>query len=757
MRSWLSRLLVLAVIPGSVCRADLKWIDVDGVRVVEPPAEHPRLYLRARDLSDVASRMNNPVLRPVWDEMQAAAKESTQIRLEVAALRYLLDRDADRAWQTAAETLTLLRKVSGELGDALANNNSRKIGRVMVTGAIVYDWCHPLLTAEQKAGYREALVTLARALECGYPPDKGSFVTGHPSEWMILRDMLSAGVALYDEFPEMYRVTARRIFGSHLPARAWWYPGHAFHQGPGYADARWVSDMYALWIFDRMGAGNVFEPAQQFVPYEWIYLRRPDGAFIRSADGQNWPTRLGSLLTASYYGDGYILADYLKDPVADHKNPLYQFLWRDPGPRSPAVCDTRLFEFLWRDPALRPLPLDRLPLSRYFGFPYGWMVARTGWDEQSVIAQMRINIYNFVGHQHADAGSFELYYKGPLAMHTGVYQGVNGGFGGPHSRNYYQRTIAHNALLIHDPGEKFAVRAGQPSANDGGQRIPGGGREVRELDDMLKGTYRTGTVLGHGFGPDPRAPAYAYLKGDITAAYTSKVREVKRAFVFLNLGAAATVPAALVVFDRVVAANRAFAKTWLLHSIEEPSLRGATATVTLASHGWSGKLVNTTLLPGPDNLRLEKVGGPGKEFWVDGRNYFDTKDPPDPETGTWRVELSPRRPAEADLFLNVIQVMDAAAAAVQPLAVEPIETGGVVGMRLADRVVLFQSRAERTGEPVTFSVHGQVNLKFVVTDLAEGTWQVRWDGQIVVPAVVVSGDEGAAYFEGPAGDYELRR
>ena len=461
-------------------------------------------------------------------------------------------------------------------------------------------------------------------------------------------------------------------------------------------------------------------------------------------------------MCASYYGDGYILTNYQKDPVADPKNPLYQFLWPDPGPRSAAVCDTKLFELLWRDPALEPLPLTDLPLSRYFGFPYGWMVARTGWDEQSVIAQMKVNVYNFIGHQHEDGGSFDLYYKGPLTNHTGVYQGINGGYGSPHHRNYYQRTIAHNSLLIHDPGEKFPARGGQPGANDGGQRIPGNGREVRTLDDLLTGTYRTGSVLGHGFGPDPKTPAYTYLKGDLTAAYTDKVREVKRSFVFLNLGPAA-VPAALVVFDRVVSANPAFAKTWLLHSIEEPALEGAATTLTLTSHGWSGKLVNTTLLPELDNMRLEKVGGPGKEFWVDGKNYPDAKNPPDPETGAWRVELSPRRPAAADLFLNVIQVMDRDSAAARPLVVEKIESGNIVGVRLADRVVLFDSRGDRNADPLAFSVQGDGTLKFLVTDLAEGTWQVWRDGKIAVPALSVSADDGTAYFEGRSGRYELRR
>jgi heparin/heparan-sulfate lyase len=173
----------------------------------------------------------------------------------------------------------------------------------MVTAAIVYDWCYPVLTAQQKADMWTIVVRLAKSLECGYPPDKGSFVVGHPSEFMILRDMLSAGVATFDENPEMYRLAAGRIQGTHVPARNWWYPGGAFHQGPGYSDARFASDMYATWIFARMGAGDVFDASQRYVPYEWIYLRRPDNFFIRAGDGQNWPTQMGSLLAASYYHD----------------------------------------------------------------------------------------------------------------------------------------------------------------------------------------------------------------------------------------------------------------------------------------------------------------------------------------------------------------------------------------------------------------------------------------------------------------------
>jgi heparin/heparan-sulfate lyase len=733
---------VFAIGAGPAFAAEAHWIESGGVRIFEPPREHPRLYLQSADLPDVRRRMAHPVLKPVWQQLQDAAKMNTQIRVEVDALRYLVDRDGQLGRRTIADGLRQMERFREEK----EQNNSRKIGRMMVTGAIVYDWCYALLTAEQKEAFAKNFVRLAGMLECHYPPRRAGLVIGHPSEWMILRDMLSAGIAIYDEAPEMYRLAAALFFGEHVPARSWWYPGHAFSQGPGYADARFLSDMYPLFMFDRMGAGNVFNPSQQFVPYEWIYLRRPDGKFIRSGDGQNWPTRLGTLLTASYYHDGYLLSNYLVDPEVPPDDPLFHFLWNDPESKYPRTSDNKIFEFLWRDPDLKPRPVSDLPLSRYFGFPYGWMVARTGWDASSAIVQMRVNIENLAGHQHADGGSFEIYYKEPLAIHSGVYQGVTGGYGSAHHSNYYQRTIAHNSLLIYDPDEKFMPGGRKELVNDGGQRLVANWVTPHTLSDILKSDdYRTGTVEGQSFGPEPQRPAYTYLKGDITAAYSKKVRQVKGSFVFLNLNGN-KVPAALVVFDRVVSANPGFRKYWLLQSVAEPKVSGNQAVL-------SGRLVNTTLVPEPDNTTAEVIGGKGREFWVFGKNFPNATVPPDPEAGGWRVQISPKQARAEDLFLNVLEMTDDA----RPLPVRKVDAGSLLGIQLADRVVLLSRNGERQQTPLQFQVEGQGIQRILVADLAEGTWQIWRDGQIVKPATGVSAEAGTLYFEGPAGSYQLRR
>lgn len=73
-----------------------------------------------------------------------------------------------------------------------------------------------------------------------------------------MRDILSAGIAIYDEFPEMYNLSAGRFFRELLPVRNWFYPGQAYHQGDSYGPHRYSWDTYPLWIFDRLGAGNVY-------------------------------------------------------------------------------------------------------------------------------------------------------------------------------------------------------------------------------------------------------------------------------------------------------------------------------------------------------------------------------------------------------------------------------------------------------------------------------------------------------------------
>jgi hypothetical protein len=115
--------------------------------------------------------------------------------------------------------------------------------------------------------------------------------------------------------------------------------------------------------------------------------------------------------------------------------------------------------------------------------------------------------------------------------------------------------------------------------------------------------------------------------------------------------------------------------------------------------------------------------------------------------------VSPKQPAATDLFLNVMQVMDRSVA--KPLVVEKIESGETVGVRIADRVVVFNAVKDRGHEPVSFKIPGAGTVRVLVTDLAEGQWKLSRDGQSQQGLTV--GEAGTAYFEGPAGSYTLSR
>ncbi len=743
---------------------DVIWKDVDGVSMPIPPKTHPRLYLRQFQVPELKNRMNDPELKKVYNEMVKMQEDwkpedvpavkdfryyfdqkGITVQVELMALEYLMNKDPKvgrKAITTIIDTLeTATFKKAGDI--------SRGIGLFMVTGAIVYDWCYDQLKPEEKTRFVKAFVRLAKMLEVGYPPVKDKSIVGHASEWMIMRDLLSVGIAIYDEFPEMYNLSAGRFFREHLVARNWFYPSHNYHQGMSYLNVRFTNDLFALWILDRMGAGNVFHSGQQFVLYDMIYKRRPDGQILASGDmnysrkkTQYYP--MPALLAGSYYKDEYLNYEFLKNTVLE-----------------PQV---KLFEFLWRDTKLGSRKPDDLPLSRYSGSPFGWMIARTGWGPESVIAEMKINEYSFLNHQHHDAGAFQIYYKGPLAIDAGSYKGSSGGYNSPHNKNFFKRTIAHNSLLVYDPKEVFRTSGygGEDrtefAANDGGQRLPGKGWTAPlDLKEMLAGDFKTGEVIAQGFGPDTQAPEYTYLKGDITEAYSEKVKEVKRSFLFLNLKDD-KVPAALIVYDKVVSSNPDFKKFWLLHSIEKPEIKGNQITIKRTKNGDSGMLVNTSLLPDLANANIESVGGKGKEFWVFGTNYTNDRVPGTDEAmerGEWRVEITPKKAASEDYYLNVMQVADSTQQNLHE--VKRIDGDKIVGVQLADRIVTFSKSSEIIDRSFNFSVTGKGTFKFVLTDLLPGTWQVLKDGKVLYPALPARSDDKALQFLGTEGTYRLLR
>ena len=743
-----------AAAPTNQYRNELEWREVKGVRIPIPPSEHPRLYLRQGDLAELPRRLAAPELQKSIKKIRRFEKKHPNFPLELDALDYLVTRDKTQGRKVVEGMLAFMKGYTPP-----KNYAAQRATRPLVSAAIVYDWCYDILTAEEKNAYVAQILRLAALEECGYPPHGKNVISGHPAEAMIMRDMLSASIAIYDEFPEMYETIATLYFGRMRDVRDWIFKGRCQSQGGSYGPGRFSWETYPLWIFARMGAGTVYEEGIRYVPYYWIYGRRPDGSLMRGGDdfahwaewGKPWPSRGGAMFIASFYGDDYIQHDYLRSPSM--------------------LLGGEIFRVLWHNFDLHPKAPDDLPLTLYCSEPFGWMIARSGWDDNSAIVEMKINVDHFGGHQHLDGGAFQIYYRGGLALDSGDYWGSSGKYGSPHNRNYYWRTIAHNSLLIYNPTETnqdFWKRKGKDGSphygNDGGQFYPNGSKTPQEFQELLDGKFRCGEVLSHGFGPDPSRPAWSHLKGNIAQAYGEKARDVVRSFVYLNTDDVRA-PGALVVFDRVVSSNPAFRKFWLLHTQEEPTVAGDTVTADRTDHDQRGRLVLTMLAPRADNRQVEKIGGPGKEYWVFGKNWPNDILPKHKkgcqEDGNWRIQVSPRAASAADTYLNVMQMLDRDGGKARK--VERIDgtadgsVDGLIGCRMGNRVVTFHAPEGRIQKSAEFSVPGEGNCRILVTDLEPGTWKAIETATGKEHRLEVAKPACATEFEGAPGAYRLER
>ena len=245
-------------------------------------------------------------------------------------------------------------------------------------------------------------------------------------------------------------------------------------------------------------------------------------------------------------------------------------------------------------------------------------------------------------HKHFDNNHFTIYKKGYRALDTGTRPEP-----GWHLSHYYARTVAHNCVTIRMPDERMpGYWGGGASTENKFEPIPNDGGQSSTLGSVLKEMRTTDD--------------YVYLASDATKSYNSKKASlVVREFIYFY-------PDLFVVFDRVTATDKNYPKTWLIHTINEPAMK-SDREFSETSDG--GKMICRTLYPA--NAMLTKIGGSGKDFWSDGRNWplpkltpqeygYNMNLPPvnHPQLGHWRMEVSPQTASKEDLFMHIIQVGD---------------------------------------------------------------------------------------------------
>lgn len=751
----------------------------------KPIAEHPRIYFTKEDIPKIIENAKKPQNAEQWQKHLSNLENQSDGKLPAATstnnfdstlLEIIESRAFEYALHGEEEVGRLAVSSMIEFGSTMSKDGALYHGYYSYAGeamhkmAEVYDWCHPLLTAEEKEIFHKMFLILAQGTEMGWPPDDQDLLGGHGGETQLLRDMLAVGIAMYDEYPYIYNNTAGRFFDEAVDFRKFMYNSHFHIEGDHYFQVRYGAEIASTLLLDAIGYPKVFGLEQQYVPYWQIYARRPDGSTLRSGDSMHDSYPTGQYYN-SYYEPMFLTANYFKDPYLKREAMRENIGLKPSTPYANQSLSTVEF-LIFNDPDLEDRSLQELPLSKYFPSPQGGMIARTGWEDgiksPAVVAEMKMSEFWMPSHAHLDAGSFQIYYKGPLANDTGYYatnvgtgsNTDNGGrtyFGSVHFFNYYRRTIAHNCMLIYDPNEKIvsANNYGVTPINDGGQRYYGDTLPAtyEEFQDNYEGQIKMAETLAHEYGIDPIEPNYTYLKGDLSYAYSDKISGYERSFMFLNLKNEAH-PAAILVFDRVESSSPEFKKTWLLHGTDEPQINGTQSVLTNTREGYNGKLTVDTLLP--EKPEITKVGGEGKDFWVNGTNWngLPSANGANESTNAWRIEVSPSEKKTEDYFLNVLQVSDALPVS-EPLAVSKIEAETHIGAKIADRVVLFGKQKERVSSDISFAFEGDGTFEITVADLQKGIWQVNRNGAKLCDSIVTE-EGGIAVINADAGSYELK-
>ena len=265
----------------------------------------------------------------------------------------------------------------------------------------------------------------------------------------------------------------------------------------------------------------------------------------------------------------------------------------------------------------------------------GQIIMRSGWKPDSTYCTFTAGA-KLYQHKHHDENNFTIYKHDFLALDSGT-RGVETDW---NLKYYYAQTVAHNCILIRRPNEPLPSYWGPVYPGPEGKNNDGG---------MYNGSAK---VLA--FETNDK---FTYIASDATAPYGKKCTEAIRQFVYLQ-------PDVFVVYDRVGAADANDGKAWLLHTKNEPNVEGR----LLTADSGKGRLFCETILP--EDATLTKIGGPGKEFWSNGKNWEpDTAFLASAERGTkrtgrgpyfgaWRLEVTPGASRPNDRFLHVLTAAD---------------------------------------------------------------------------------------------------
>lgn len=729
---------------------------------------HPRLLVTKADVIELKQKIHhkdfNEIYRIFLDQKNyktegisenGEPKEAIRQKIEALAFGYLLDTVDEK--QSGIEAIALINKYLTSITIASEYKQNAHAYQAVFTAALVYDWCYGLLDDSTKTTLINNMKKVSCLAEyCIFKNTPKQYLSGHYGEYAPTV-FLAIGIAIYDEQKEVFDFAYNEQVQHFVASRNPWYDASTHHQGSQYIHVRYGNELLQAFLLDKIGL-NPYSSNIASSTYRDLYANI---AQVKDMDGMPEGDCHNNITMGDEYLEFLPIAatmskdGFLQTYAKQNLNKLHDFSTR---------------ALIYYNPQIQAKSLDSLPLSKLFPSPSGMMIARTKWDidkkgenSNAMVVLMNMKEYQAKNHTHLDIGHFGIYYKGHLALDAGIYQGKdeNNGWGKLNYVNYYARTVAHNSLLILDPNEPTPYEGSNIKAisRDGGQ-FSFKNKAWDSTQEMLN-AGKTAQILASEISSGI-APDYSYLKGDMTASYNvpknvatypAKVDTVRRSFVFLNFKND-NVLGALIVLDKITSTNASFKKIWLLHSQNEPTIKGDEVGFESTQNGRNGKLQNNVLLPELNNQQIEKIGGSGKEYWVDGKNWGTVTQE---DAGQCRIEISPKQQSLSDNFLNVIQVMDAKPVKKGFSISKSYATkGNYIAVSISDRIVAQQLSLDKNEEDIEFNI-GVRNRVYnvLVTDLEAGKWLIS--SETVKEIFTVSETSGTVYFKSKGGRFRLEK
>lgn len=728
-----------------------------------PPQTRPRLWVNASSIDTVRSNLKVKKNKAIWDNVKKIAEQhykfpySTNQKIIKAdttvekimttkAFYYLMEKDST----VGREAIDIAKKYieTIEFGNLL--DVTRDIGSVIYNVSLIYDWCYDLLTEKEKELFVTRFKTLARDMEIGWPPFKQAVTYGHGNEGQLSRYLLAMTIAIYDEDPIPYKYTSYRILKELVPMKRFEYQSPRHVQGVAYGTVRYMYDLTAGLLFKKMSNNDIFNKNILDVYKSFWYRRLTNkSAFTDGDDFRQYSedTKMGILpITHNAYSRHFDtnttklsqsdMALYDYHASSQKQDPVMVLLLGDPNSEN--------YKVLTKDEISK-----LLPLTSFTGKATGSMTARTGWDlaesTNDVVVDIKGGGYKLGNHQHADAGSFQVSYKGIQVVDLGQYHY----YGTPYDRKFNKRSIAHSMMLVVDPNEK--------NVGDGGTiqhrkyLPPATPTQAKEEPD-----YSRGQVISESTAPENIFdPDFSYYALDLASAYSEKISTYQKKSVFINLKNE-DIPAVLIMLDTIKTSNKYFKKYWQINTLNKPNI-DSNGIITLKNkRGKKGEekeglVVVNILKPSVSNreIKLFSEQNSTKVFGTQYTPPFSKK----PEANGTRIMISPSVPSQYDEFLTVFTMKKPNTKSLPITYTEASDHQTYhisVGRKIL--VVMNKTNSFMTGK-IGFTIKNNTT-KLFVSGLKTGKWALTKAGNSKpVSEVVVGKGTNTAYFESLSSGY----